>query len=234
MNASLTTVVVVLAVIALLLGVAVMFKSRKKRVSVPLDKNNAGGWYLWWSILLVIVGVAVAGAALYGVSRGFPQAPSPGAVWEWTKDYWLWVVLVLAFPFGLLFIANKPWAKGLQWFLAAVAVGLFVAVPLIDTVWGESSAELGEKAATTICPDASARETHSCVITTSWSNKIKIGDPEANGMLLCALPGGAVLGKTYERLEENGTTFWRFRTEEGNVVKTYRLIRANEACPATL
>ncbi len=96
------------------------------------------------------------------------------------------------------------------------------------------SAELGEKAATTICPDASARETHSCVITTSWSNKIKIGDPEANGMLLCALPGGAVLGKTYERLEENGTTFWRFRTEEGNVVKTYRLIRANEACPATL
>lgn len=60
------------------------------------------------------------------------QPPSPRAVWEWTKDYWLWVVLILGIPFGLLFIVQKPWAKALQWCLAVVAAGL-----LFSGLWEE-------------------------------------------------------------------------------------------------
>jgi len=84
-------------------------------------------------------------------------------------------------------------------------------------------------AAEVICPDASANETRSCIIGTEWSNRIKFEDPAFNGMQVCATPGGE-----YERTEENGTTFWRFKTKEGRLVKTYRLYPASQKCPGTL
>ncbi|MDO8566906.1 MAG: hypothetical protein Q7R58_02000 [bacterium] len=60
------------------------------------------------------------------------ESPSAGEVWGWTKTYWHWVALALAIPFvGLFWWSEKPWAKGLQWSLVAVAAVLFIVCPII-------------------------------------------------------------------------------------------------------
>jgi hypothetical protein len=81
-----------------------------------------------------------------------------------------------------------------------------------------------------ICRDVSAHETRSCTLNTAWSTWIKFAEgPENNGMQLCFTPGGK-----FERTDVNGTTFWRFKADDGRLVKAYRLFPPNQKCPATL
>lgn len=67
------------------------------------------------------------------------QSPSPKEVWEWTKNYWLWIILILGIPFFLLYIVKEPWAKALQGFLAVVVTMFFVVIPLVYGIWGEKA-----------------------------------------------------------------------------------------------
>jgi len=69
------------------------------------------------------------------------QSPSPGAVWEFTKSYWLLIAMVLGIPFGILYLVQKPWAKDLQRLLVVVAAALFIGLPVVNFFWGEKQAE---------------------------------------------------------------------------------------------
>ncbi|KKW39143.1 hypothetical protein A3I46_02230 [Candidatus Kaiserbacteria bacterium RIFCSPLOWO2_02_FULL_54_13] len=67
----------------------------------------------------------------------FLQAPSLEDVWRWTKNYWLWVILILGVPLLVLFAFKALWATAVQWLLATALVMLFVVIPLVDLAWGE-------------------------------------------------------------------------------------------------
>ena len=80
------------------------------------------------------------------------------------------------------------------------------------------------------CQDITAYETRSCIMGPKLSNGMKLADgPEANGKNVCIFPM-----MYYEKTNENGTTFWRFRTEEGYHEMKYRLFPAGEQCPSVL
>lgn len=73
--------------------------------------------------------------------------------------------------------------------------------------------------ALTICPNASAQETHTCVVTNEWSNWIKFADgARDNGKSICFEPKMPV-----ERKDVDGWTLWRFKVEEGRELLKYRL-----------
>lgn len=81
-----------------------------------------------------------------------------------------------------------------------------------------------------ICKDVSAHETRSCLLNTAWSSWIKAAEgPAVDGMQVCVTPGGKS-----ERKVMNGTAFFRFKADEGRLVKAYRAFPANVKCPATL
>lgn len=111
--------------------------------------------------LLAVVAVLILGGLWWGLSGAPPdtpsapsaagtwsqalQSPSPKAVWEITKNYWLWIVLILGIPFFFLYAVEKPWAKALQWCLAAIVAMLFVVIPFVDWAWGEKSPSQQER-----------------------------------------------------------------------------------------
>lgn len=83
--------------------------------------------------------------------------------------------------------------------------------------------------ALTVCQNVTAKETRSCLITSEWSNEVTLADgSEANGKNFCGYPK-----MTYERRDENGTTYWRFKTN-GSAIMKYRLFPAGESCPKVL
>jgi hypothetical protein len=115
----------------------------------------------------LVVGILVIGGLWWGLS-GTPstpsasgtwsqtlQAPSPKTVWENTKNYWLWIVLILGLSFFVLYAIEKPWAKALQWFLATMAVMLFAAIPLVDRVRGEK--QQSEKMTLSMAPNGKSQ-----------------------------------------------------------------------------
>lgn len=80
------------------------------------------------------------------------------------------------------------------------------------------------------CPDVSANETRRCLVGEHWTNWVKMAEKhEDNAIQPCVYPPGP-----FERMEKNGTTFWRFRWDKGQVEKQYRLYPISQACPAPL
>jgi hypothetical protein len=106
--------------------------------------ERASEWFMkyLWSILIV---VALVGLVLWGLSGtlGTPsqslQSPSLKTVWEGTKNYWLWIVLILAIMFFLSFFIAKPWAKALQWLSVITAFLLFAVFPVLVGIRGDET-----------------------------------------------------------------------------------------------
>lgn len=114
-----------------------LIATKKSPWNLPNQAPNDWPKKKW---ILVIVGVIVA--LLLVVWLWLSQttslhSPPLKEVWKWTKDYWLWILLILAVPFFALFAVTKPWTKALQGFLVAVAVMFFVVVPMLARMKGD-------------------------------------------------------------------------------------------------
>ena len=81
----------------------------------------------------------------------------------------------------------------------------------------------------TICPDASAQETLTCLMTSELSTGIKIAVMADSGKRLCFVPN-----LPFEKNDVNGTTFWRFKTNGGQIPMKYRLFPEEMQCPDVL
>jgi hypothetical protein len=172
------------------------------------------------SILLALTGAAVFYWGLYTPGLRLSQ------VGDWSWDRWLWLLVFWGIITTLIALNAKAlgtMAKTLQTTAMVAMFLLFLGIPA--GFWVRDLF-----LPTIICPDVSAHQTRSCNINTAWSTWIKAAEgPAVDGMQICATPGGQ-----FERTDANGTTFYRFKTDEGRLVKAYRLFPANTACPATL
>ena len=236
----LLTVVVVLVAFVLFLGAVLLFKSRKKTNGSSNGTHaastapgvtpgaSAGGepgllkkyGKYFWSALFALAGVAVFIWGLYTPGLRLPQ------VGDWSWNHWLWLLAFWGIVAALIALNAETLGtatKRLQEVLVAAMFLLFIGIPAGFWVRDIFLPQV-------ICPDVSAHETRSCVLNTAWSSWVKIGDgPVSNGMQMCSTPVSPS-----ERIDVNGTTFWRFKADEGRLVKAYRLFPPNEACPATL
>ncbi len=157
MTDTLVVVLVVLVMIATALKLAVIHKKRSGQESKegpddPLGGNGEQGWFTkyWWVILILIV-LAGLGVWWWSTSSSAPPAtpsassapgtgwsPTPSGVWEFTKNYWFWTIIGLAFLFFVFGGIAKPWAKAVQGMVSIVAVTL-VGAMIVHGIWGESS-----------------------------------------------------------------------------------------------
>jgi len=174
----------------------------------------------FWTIALALAAAAVFYWSLYTPRLRFSQ------VGGWAWDRWLWVLVFGAIVFLLIKLNEKAlgtMAGTLQSALVGAMFLLFIGIPV--GIWVKDLF-----LPQVICKDVSAHETRSCTLNTAWSSWVKFAEgPENNGMRLCLTPGG-----TFERTDINGTTFWRFKADEGRLIKSYRLMPGDQKCPATL
>jgi hypothetical protein len=77
-----------------------------------------------------------------------------------------------------------------------------------------------------LCPNVSASQTRTCLVTTEWSNWIQFADGAFdNGKQIC-FPYGV----DFERQQVGDATQWRFRTQSGTMEIKYRLFAATDSC----
>lgn len=128
-----------------------------------------------------------------------------------------------------------PEPKGVRTWFFGVALVMAIVMTISSLVHfyrasNEQEQRESVAATATRCSDASAYQTRACELTAEWSNAIKFADgPEANGKNFCVFPM-----MRFEKTEENGTTYWRFKTNAGRHEMKYRLFPAGETCPLTL
>ncbi|MFA6415110.1 MAG: hypothetical protein WC217_02535 [Candidatus Paceibacterota bacterium] len=176
-----------------------------------------------WTILVVLVAAAVF---YWGLYKTGGQGLRLSQVGDWSWNHWLSLPIFCALVFVLIKM-HKDALGAMAGTLESVLVGavflMFIGAPVGIWVKDLFTPQV-------ICKDVSAHETRSCALNTAWSSWIKFAEgPENNGMQICFTPGGQ-----FERTDVNGTTFWRFKAHEGNLVKTYRLFPGDRACPRTL
>lgn len=211
-------------VFVLAIGVVYVLVARKSswdllsKNGITIPENWREGRYGAW--LLALAGAAIFYWDLYTPGLRFSEVGS----WSW--KHWLWLLAFGGIIFALIKVCEKQLgtlAGTLQTTLVVALFLMFLGIPA--GLWVRDGF-----LPTIICPDVSAYQTRSCLLNTAWSSWIKIADgPAANGMQVCATPGGES-----ERIQRNGTTFWRFRADEGRLKKTYRLFPPTQECPATL
>lgn len=195
--------------------------------------ERASEWFMkyLWSILIV---VALVGLVLWGLSGtlGTPsqslQSPSLKTVWEGTKNYWLWIVLILAIMFFLSFFIAKPWAKALQWLSAITALLLFAVFPVLVGIRGDESPN------PQACSHFGSTESGSCWIV---EDGVILTSTEAfpDGKFeLCYLKPEKVR-MTQEWLGPNAI---RFKSQKDKFLLTYKMIErktlVNGNCPTSL
>ena len=175
--------------------------------------------YHVWSIVLAVVGAGIFWK-LYKPGLRFSQ------LGDWSWENWLWLLAFWGVLVVLIALNKKSlgsWAKTLQSAVAVAMFLMFLGVPA--GLWVRDIF-----LPAVVCPDVSAHETRSCNINTSWSTWFKAAEgPAVDGMQVCSTPGGKS-----EREVMNGTAFFRYKADEGRLVKAYRLFPANQKCPATL
>ncbi len=98
------------------------------------------GLWLWWLSSTPAPSMPTVGIPGSEIWSQTLQSPSPKTVWEFFKDYWLWIVLVLVGPFWVLGHFANPWAKATKGIIGAIAV-MLVGALIVHGVWGESSPE---------------------------------------------------------------------------------------------
>lgn len=131
-------VAVLLGAVALLLGAVLLFK----KYGWPMQ-------YLWAIPVIVLIGFGVWwGISSLGSSTppktpsssGWSlEAPSLKTVWEWTKNHWLWIVLILVILLFLPSVFAKTWLKPLPWLAAITAFMLFVLFPVLVGIQGDEN-----------------------------------------------------------------------------------------------
>ncbi len=213
------------AAVSVFLGLLLLLRSKKQTDGSVPRSNGEEGWFAeykqyLWTILLMLAGAAVFYWGLY----------TPGlrlsGVGDWSWEHWLALPAFGGIVFALIKMhasALGTMAGTLQSALVGAMFLLFIGIPA--GIWVKDIF-----LPQVICKDVSAHETRSCTLNTAWSTWIKFAEgPENNGMQLCFTPGGK-----FERTDVNGTTFWRFKADDGRLVKAYRLFPPNQKCPATL
>lgn len=128
-------VVVFLSAVALLLGAVLLFKKygwpMKYLWAIPVMVLFGLG--VWWGISSLGSSTPPTASSSSGWSL---EAPAPGKVWEFFKNYWLWVVLILAIPFCVLFAFKTIWAKAGQGVIVVLAV-ILVGALIVHGIWGD-------------------------------------------------------------------------------------------------
>jgi hypothetical protein len=137
------------------------------------------------------------------------------------SEYGLWLVgiVVLIAIGGLVirFFHNEKKSETFQ-YLVILVLGLVV-VPQV-WVWVSDVSVSGG-----VCPNVTSVETRSCLLTTAWSNWVKVERAEDSGMRLCQTHGALS-----ERKDYDGTTYWRYRSPDGKFLMQYRLFPTQTDC----
>jgi|SRR3989344_4678741 len=156
MNASTNGIlgsVIIVAVIYVVYLVAT--KKTPWNLSGPIpDDWKKGKWPLALAVVVLLVLTVWLLPSL--------QSPTPGAVWEFFRSYWMWAILALA---GLYFwfdgMTPAPaWSKGAKGMVVAFAV-LVVGAIAVHGIWGGESSPQQMVA---VCPPVSDKEVRRCVI----------------------------------------------------------------------
>lgn len=143
------------------------------------------------------------------------QSPSPGGVWEFFKNYWLWIVLVLAIPFSILFAFKETWAKATQGVLVTVATVL-VGAMIVHGIWGEKTPLLPQ--VQQVCPLYSSTEARSCLIGETPAILTTTESIIKGEFDLCFI--GPVTTK------QVGSNTFEFKSTGGTVFVQYKLLRS--------
>ena len=161
----LVTAVVILSMVVLLLaGVALVKKSRKREWSTK---------YLWYTLAAIAI-IAVVGTGVWwglsnthGTSGTWSQtlsAPSPSGVWEFAKNYWLWILILGGIiPLVCSFFLPKEKenvAKGLQWLAGLAIVLFFVVAPVGAWIDTQSTPGIGARSAISLTAPANGNSPH--------------------------------------------------------------------------
>ena len=185
-----------------------------------------------WNIMVGVVILVLVCVRIFYSGWETPSFTSTG---KFAWGHWLDFALGSVVLFILLSL--KEWggiapAVGVVWSL--VLVFMFLVCPIFGLFESSTPKQATVSApharAQTICPDVSAEETRTCLITSEWSNWIKLANgARDNGKQMCIMPD-----VPFERKDVNGWTVWRFKTEEGQTILKYGLFSPNDECPDVL
>ena len=112
---------------------------------------------LWWWLSSTPTPSAATGTSSGPGTWSSLLQFTPKGVWQFFRDYWFWVSLILAglfFGFGAA-AKSKPWAKAVQGMVILIAITLAGAMA-VHGIWGESSSsQQVQKIASQGCTSAS-------------------------------------------------------------------------------
>jgi hypothetical protein len=100
--------------------------------------KSAIAWGVFGAVILIAL--AVWGLSAHGTGWSSLLQPTPELVWWVFKNYWFWIVLILA---GLYFWFDgitpaTAWSKGVRGMVVAVGV-LIAGAMAVHGIWGDSS-----------------------------------------------------------------------------------------------
>ncbi|MCX6787465.1 MAG: hypothetical protein NTY93_03025 [Candidatus Kaiserbacteria bacterium] len=196
------------------------------------NKQPSLRWIIVAIVIILIIGTLwILRGTFVDISHSL-SSPSLKTVNTFTQNYWFWILLasgIASMIIATLFPKGKETvAKTLQSAIAVIVFALFIGFPIIGWLTGtaEHNSPQQSERIQTLCPDASALETRSCIVTTEWTNWIKPAEGTVNnGMYLRYNPQELVI---CECKVENGTSFYRFRAKENQVVLSYRFVQASQ------
>lgn len=191
---------------------------------------QAAATYRWMSttrlvnIALIMTAIIVSVWGLYIPAKW--SDPSPAVIGNWGRGHWFSLLLLWGIGATLIWLnASERAAKTLQTVLAGAIAAVLVVFPL----WGLATSPSApvETIRSAVCSNVSAERTSECLVTSDWSNWIQFArGARDNGKQICFS-----FGAQFERKDENGVTFWRFRVGDGGTqVVKYRLVHADATC----
>ena len=184
-------------------------------------KKGSGGTTtvaMAWSLVIVLLLIAGAFSLIPKLSGSLFgwMSPSVSDIADVAAKYWF--ISAIAWGIGALLIQLRT--EDVKQKLVYQKILMWTVLTFVFGTQGWVFARDAFKA-TPICPDASMHETRSCVLSTAWSTWIKPAEGvETNGMQLWHTGGVAD-----ERRTVNGTTYFRYRSKEGEIVMKYRIAR---------
>ncbi len=213
---------ILLLLVFVVIILLVKYQTHAKKVFADIGQTTGGLKNAITTKSVITTLLVIAGAVL--VYWGFNTQVRPADMGSWGREHWFPILILWGVLAALIALnAEKTVAKTLQKLVAAVMLMLSVGIPAGFWVRDAFLPQI-------ICRDVSAHETRSCNLNTAWSTWIKAAEgPSVDGMQVCVTPGGK-----FEREVMNGTAFFRFKADEGRLVKAYRLFPADVKCPATL
>lgn len=189
--------------------------------------EHASEWFMkyLWSILIVI---ALVGLVLWGLSSTLGtssqslQSPSLKTVWEGTKNYWHWIVLILVILLFLPSVFAKPWLKPLPWFVAITAFMLWGVFPILV---GMQDDENPNSQSSQGCSPISNAKVHRCVL----NERPQVFTTEqlaySEALEFCIV---RPTGTSYES-KKVGPNSFEVRSASGTFPIEYKLLKGN--CP---